>query len=121
MKFQEVADHFRTSTEPLAVSKIIIVSDQGDYTGDGKMWREGHRIELEVTLQENSEIPMAKGTYTRDQFWKVGGIVEGQVPFWGVGLPGQTGLEMARFTVRSVIVSIILYYPLKTTTCGKPY
>ena len=101
MNFQNIADHFRSSTEPVRVSKIVVISDQGDYTGDGKMWREGYHIELEVTLHGDSELPMVGGVYTREKFWKIGGVIEEQVPFWGVSLPGQHGLQTARFTVRS--------------------
>ena len=101
MEFREVANHFRASTAPLVVSKIIIVSDQGDHNGDGKIWREGQRIKLEVTLHDNEEIELVGGTHTRAEFWKIGGIIEGQTPFWGVSLPGKTGRQMARFTVRS--------------------
>lgn len=83
MDFKKAADHFRKKTTPLAVSQIVIISDQGDFAGSGKLRRNGDQIELEVTLKGNKELPMIGGIITSEQFWKIGGIIENQAPFWG--------------------------------------
>ena len=101
MDFKQIAEHFRTSTAPLAATEIVIISDKGDLTGHGKILRKDTQIELDVTLHGDKELPTLSGIYTRDQFWKIGGIIEGQTPFWCVGLPHQHGLHTARFTIRS--------------------
>ena len=37
-----------------------------------------------------------------DEFWKIGGVIEGHVPFWAVSLPHQNAYHSSRFTtVRS--------------------
>ncbi|MDQ3621067.1 MAG: hypothetical protein M3463_01045 [Verrucomicrobiota bacterium] len=101
MNFEKVANHFRSTTAPLAVSGIVIVSDDGDFTADGKIQREGDAIHLEVILKGERELPAIGGTYRRDQFWKIGGVIEEQVPFWAVGFPIQHGRTAARFTIRT--------------------
>ena len=100
MDFKKVADHFRNSVEPLAASNIVIITNQGDFAGNGKLRKNKERIELEVTLAGDQELPTVGGTITREQFWKIGGIIEGQVPFWGVSIPNQHSVHAARFTVK---------------------
>ncbi len=100
MDFQKVADLLRSSTSPLAVSQIVILSNQGEFTGNGKLRSSEGSIELEVTLAGDRELPMEGGTLAREQFWKIGGIIESQVPFWGVSVPNQSNIRRERFTLR---------------------
>jgi len=100
MNFKKVADHFRNTTTPLAVSNIVIVSDEGDFTGNGKLQRNGEALELEVTLSGDRELPAVGGILKREHFWKIGGVIEGQVPFWGVSVPHAHQIQTARFVVR---------------------
>ena len=97
MDFQIIADHFHTDTAPLAVSQIVIVTGEGDFTGNGKLRRNGNRLELEVTLPGERDLPKVSGIIKREQFWKIGGIIEDQVPFWAVSLPHQHNTNEARF------------------------
>ncbi len=101
MDFQKVADLIRSSTAPLAVSQIVILSNQGEFTGNGKLRSSEGSIELEVTLAGDRKLPMEGGTLVdREQFWKIGGIIENQVPFWGVSVPNQSNIRRERFTLR---------------------
>ncbi len=101
MDFEKVAEHLRSTTAPLAVSQIVILTPQGDFTGNGKLRSSDGRIELEVILAGDQGLPEIGGTITREQFWKIGGIIEGQAPFWGLSTPDQHSTSTARFTVRS--------------------
>ncbi|HEY5894880.1 MAG TPA: hypothetical protein VIT91_16795 [Chthoniobacterales bacterium] len=100
MDFKKIADHFRARTAPLAVSQIVIVTGEGDFTGNGKLRRNGDSLELEVTLVGERELPTVGGIFKRDQFWKIGGLIEDQFPFWAVSLPHQHTINEARFVVR---------------------
>lgn len=99
MDFKKAADHFRKETTPLAVSQIVIISDQGDFAGSGKLRRNGDQIELEVTLKGNKELPMIGGIIPPEQFWKIGGIIENQAPFWGGSVPHAHKTQEMPFVV----------------------
>ncbi len=100
MDFKKIADHFRNDAGPLSVGQIVIVTESGDFTGSGKLRLQDDRIELDVTLTGGQELPMIGGTIMRDRFWKIGGVIEDQVPFWANGLPHQHSLTTFRFLVR---------------------
>ena len=106
MDFKKIAEHFRHSATPLVVTDIVIISDLGDFAGHGKIFREGGQIALDVTLQGDYELVTPTGIYKREQYWKIGGIIEGQTPFWGRGPPAQTRPSNRSFYPSAADVSI---------------
>ena len=103
MDFKTLANHLRKPTASLAVRDIRIVTDQEDFTGDGKITIDKNRIELQVIVNGEREIRLAGGrSFSRDEFWKIGGVIEGQIPFWAVSLPHASKSQSNLFaTVRS--------------------
>jgi hypothetical protein len=59
MDFQKVADHLRSSRSPLAVSQIVILSNQGDFSGNGKLRGNEGGIEPDVTLNGGCYIKLS--------------------------------------------------------------
>jgi hypothetical protein len=55
-------------------------------------------LELEVIFDGERELPRREGTTGRDQFWKIGCIIEEQVPIWTVGMPHQWNTQLALFS-----------------------
>lgn len=113
MDFKKVSDHLRKETTPLAVSQLVIISDQGDFDGFGKLRRDGDGIVLEVTLEGNKELPAVGGIITREKFWKIGGIIENQVPFWGTSVPQQHTTQQIPFLVYGAQFSFDRIHHLK--------
>lgn len=103
MDFKTLANHLRKPTASLAVRDIIIVTDQEDFTGDGKIIIDKNQIELQVIVNGEREIRLVGGrSFSRDEFWKIGGVIEGQIPFWAVSLPHASKSQSNLFaTVRS--------------------
>ncbi|MEZ0257300.1 MAG: hypothetical protein ACAI37_18610 [Chthoniobacter sp.] len=101
MDFKQIAAHFRDESTPLVVTRVTIISDSGDFTGHGKLRRIENSLNLELMLDGEEKLPSIGGSYTQDQFWKIGGLIEGTVPFWGVSLPHEQTYHSARFTTRT--------------------
>lgn len=99
MDFKKVASHFRNETTPLAVSQVVILCNQQDFNGFGKLRREGAQLVLEVTIDGTEELPRISGVITSDRFWKIGGMIENEVPFWGTSIPHQHTTQGVPFLV----------------------
>ncbi len=89
MTFEEVAKHFRQNIAPLSAGQIIIVTNDGDFSGRGRISAVNGKLELAVILDGERQLPRIVGSTTRDQFWKIGCIIEEQVPVWTVGIAHQ--------------------------------
>ena len=76
MKFEQVAKHYRQKVAPLSAGQIIIVTNDGDFSGRGKISAINGELELAVILDEERELPRIGGSTTCDQFWKIGCIIE---------------------------------------------
>jgi hypothetical protein len=98
MKFEDVAKHLREKVAPLSADKIIIITKEGDFFGRGRFSAVDGKLELEVILDRERELPRREGTTSRDQFWKIGCVIEEQVPVWTVGMPHQWNTQLALFS-----------------------
>ncbi len=114
MDFKALADKLRKSELPLAVKDIVIVTDCEDFYGDGSISLSEETLELHVVARGERDFRIPKaGAYSRDAFWKIGGVIEGQIPFWSVSLPHTSKFQSNRFaTVRSADFSLDLIHHL---------
>jgi hypothetical protein len=85
---------------PLSASKIIIITKDRDSTGRGRISAGDGKLELAVILEGDRELPRSEGRMPSDQFWKIGRIIEDQVPVWTVGLPHQWNTHHELFSTR---------------------
>jgi hypothetical protein len=100
MTFEEVAKHFRWNIAPLSVGQIIIVTNDGDFSGRGRISAIDGKLELAVILDGERELPRIGSSTTRDKFWKIGCIIEEHAPVWTLGIAGRrnTHREAQHFT-----------------------
>lgn len=93
-----VAKHFREKVAPLSAGKIIIITNDGDFFGRGRLSAAYGELQLEVILDGERELPRSEGSTKRDQFWRIGCIIEEQVPVWTAGMPHQWNTQVALFS-----------------------
>ena len=98
MKFEQAAKHFRQKVAPLGAGQIIIVTNDGDFSGRGRISAVDGKLELAVILDGERELPRIRGSTTRNQFWKIGCTIEEQVPVWTVDMPDQWNTHEALLT-----------------------
>jgi hypothetical protein len=106
MNFQEVAEHFREGDRPLGVGQVIIITNEGDFSGRGSICASDGRLELAVILDGDGDLPRVGRSNTRDQFWKIGCIIEEHVPVWTVGMPHKRVTNNALFSTRGAIFDL---------------
>jgi hypothetical protein len=70
------------------------------------------KLELAVILDGDRELPRSEGSITRDQFWKIGCIIEEQVPVWTVGMPHQWNTHEALFSTRGAYFDLDMVHHL---------
>jgi hypothetical protein len=75
MNFEQVAKHFRQNVAPLCAGQIIIVTNDGDFSGRGRISADDGKLELAVILDGDSALPRIGSSNARDQFWKIGCII----------------------------------------------
>jgi hypothetical protein len=112
MKFEDVAKHLRENLAPLSAGKVIIITNDADFFGRGRMCAVDGKLELAVILDGDRELPRREGSITRDQFWKIGCIIEEQVPVWTVGMPHQWNTHEALFSTRGAYFDLDMVHHL---------
>jgi hypothetical protein len=70
------------------------------------------KLELAVILDGERELPRIRGNTTRDQFWKIGCIIEEQVPVWTVGMPDQWNTYEALLSARGACFDVGMVHHL---------
>ena len=119
MDFKALANHLRKPPASLAVRDIIIITDQGDFTGYGKITFDNNQMALEVITSGDREIQLAGGrVFSRDEFWKIGGVIEGQIPFWAFKSPArkQVAIEPIR-NGEKCRIRLGYYFPSDSAVC----
>jgi hypothetical protein len=76
------------------------------------------KLELAVILGGDRELPRSEGSITRDQFWKIGCIIEEQVPVWTVGMPHQWNTHEALFSTRGAYFDLDMVHHLTVPLDG---
>lgn len=103
MKPDEFAKWARGSAEPLRVDDISITTPEGVFEGSGTLRTENECFVLKVTLNNNSaRLPEVRGTYTREQFWKISGRIEDKLPFSAEGISGHRSSHRGHYVVEQV-------------------
>jgi hypothetical protein len=85
---------------------VVIFTETFSAKGRGRLIPSGERLTLEVVLDEPTKLPEVTGTQERLQFWKVGGIVEGQLPVWTLTQPHAQNEDIGRFLVKGASFSL---------------
>ena len=103
MNPDEFAKWARGSAEPLRVDDISISTPEGEFNGSGTLRTENERFVLRVTLNNNSaRLPEVRGTYTREQFWKINGRIEDKLPFSAEDISGHRSSYRGHYVVEQV-------------------
>jgi len=62
-EFEQVAKHFRQNVAPLSAGQIIIVTNDGDFSGRGRISAVDGKLELAVILDGERELPRIRGKH----------------------------------------------------------
>jgi len=111
--FKELAKYFRTSSSPLMVNDLLIITDSGDFKGYGTIEIKGSRLLLKATLSQ--KLPEIHGGYIYEQFWKIGGFIQGELPFWTVGLPNKWEDRWGKYTIHNSLFKIDRIHHITST------
>jgi hypothetical protein len=102
MKPDEFAKWARDGGVPLRVDDISIATPEGVFNGSGTLRTENESFVLKVTLNTLNQVPEVRGSYTRDQFWKIHGRIEDKLPFSGEDISGHRSSHRGLYTVEQI-------------------
>lgn len=99
MKVAELCEHIRTNKEPLRVDNVTVNTGTEVLHGHGTIRVGKNRFKLRLSLS-GGECPLPHGVFTREQFWKIAGVIDDETPFNTVGLPhsAQSGFSDLAFS-----------------------
>ncbi len=92
MDLESIALQLRCSDTPIRIAEVFVFADKDDYVGSADISSLGHNLLMKVQL-DRGPIPMMGGGFSRKEFWKIGGLINGGPAFWSAGLPSSSSLQ----------------------------
>lgn len=106
LDFEKFAELLRTDATSFVMSRVSIYTGSEEFRGRGQLRVKDGLLSMNVALDGNKPLPQISGSQTREQFWKIGGIIEEQVPFWTLALPHSWQTSGIRFQVQGATFTI---------------
>jgi len=106
LSFEKLASQMRLRGPKDIGATVQIYTDTDVFTGKGRIHIQDGELELKVVLDGEKPLPEIVGALPREKLWRLGGVIENQIPFCTVGFPHRWFSETGRFHVLGADFSI---------------
>jgi len=87
LNFENMSHSLRNEGTCFFVEPLFVLAGGKRFQGRGKLTALDRKVNLHVIPNSSEEPPSVGGIISSEDFWTIGGLVEGQVPIWCRGLP----------------------------------